>query len=221
MKLDIGKFYKNKTRLFLLPCLLENGSEFQMRFNRVYKFAVGIHDTSLNNHNITEEPLIYILLDKELSRMHFTEFINWLKSQPYFVTDYVSSPDLNSRKHMVVLRIPSLYYDAYQSFMSGRYSKMYNEEQKNLLFREHHRKEALKVLDRTHDALLDYVNKVNATFKHNLTPEDARDHNEYEFPLVPQYEIFNYTNSVNDRQFNKNYNKSWMEIEVKNQSLLV
>lgn len=221
MKLEIGKFYSNKTRTFLLPCLLENGPEFQMRFNRVYKFAVGIHDTSLNNHNLTEQPLLYILLDKELSRMYFTEFVNWLKSQPYYVTDYVSSPDLSSRKHMVVLRIPELYYNAYQAFMSGKYSEMYTEEQKNVLFREHHRKEALKVLDKTHDALLDYVNKVNSIFEHNLTPKEAEEHNEYEFPLIPQHEIFNYTNSVNDRQFNSKFNKSWMEIEVKNPTSLV
>lgn len=218
MKLEVSKFYKNKTRLFLLPCLLHNGPEFQMRFNRVYKFAVGIHDTSLNNHNLTEEPLIYILLDKELSRKYFTEFINWLKGQDYFVKDYVSSPDLSSRKHMIILRIPKLYHNAYQAFMNGRYSEMYTEEQKVLLFKEHHRQKALKVIDKTHDALLDYVQQINAIFEHDLTPAQAKEHSEYAFPLIPQHEIFNYSGTVDDREFNKNYNKVWMEIEVKNQT---
>lgn len=215
MKLEIARFYENKTRLFLLPSLFDYGKEFQIRFNRQYKFAVGIHDTSLNLHNKTEQALIYILFDKELSKRYFSEFIDWLKSQPYYVMDYVSSPDLNSRKHMVVLKIPERHQSDYEHFMSGRYSQMYSEKDRNDYFKKYNKDKALKVLDKTHDALLDYINMVNSTFDHKLTPEDAKDHNEYHFPLSPQEEIFNYTGSVQDRTFNKKVNKSWMEIKVK------
>jgi hypothetical protein len=212
MKIEVAKFYENKTRTYLLPCLVDYGLNFQMKFNQLYKFAVGIHDSSLNYNSITEDSLIYILFDKELSRKYFSDFINWLKGQPYFVTDYVAGTELDSRKHMVVLRIPDNHEKTYEAFVKGQYSKMYTDEEKVKYFSEAHRKKALNVLNRTYDALLDYVHLANIIFDHNLSPTDCKDHNEYEFPLSPMEEIFNYQDNLDDRTFNSKYEKAWIEM---------
>lgn len=218
MNLEVGKFYENKTKIYLLPCLTAYGENFISRFNKMYKFAVGIHDSSFHGHKITEDSLFYIMFDKVYSKPNFQSFLNWLKNEPYYVMDYVSGSELDSRKHMIVLRFPEKYEEAYAAFLKGHFSKMFTEEDKNLLFKEEHRKKALKVLNKTEDALLDYVAFVNREFEYSLTKENCRDHGEYSFPNIPIQEIFNYSEHKS-KEFNTKYAKSW--IETSSPTLLV
>lgn len=211
MQLEVGKFYENKTKIYLLPCLTAYGETFINKFNQLYKFAVGIHDANLHGHVMTEQSLFYIMFDKVYSKPYFQLFLNWLKNEPYYVTDYVSGIELDSRKHMVVLKFPEKYEVAYSNFLKGHFSKMFTNEDKELLFKEEHRKKALKVLNKTEDALLDYVAYINREFEYSLTKEECKSHGEYSFPCFPIQEIFNYS-KTSSKEFNTKYNKSWIEI---------
>ena len=61
MHIEIGKYYVNKTRRFLLPCLKGHGEDFVSKYNSVFKLAVAIHDTLLDHSKKSEGRSIYIL----------------------------------------------------------------------------------------------------------------------------------------------------------------
>lgn len=193
MNIEIGQFYTNKTWRFLLPCLRGHGETFVKKFNPVFKLAVGIHDTLIDNTKESNGRNIYILCDISYQPKVFEEFIHWIKYQDYYVTDYC--PDSNfqtSRKRMIVVRVPDKFKMAYDNFLKGNYSKMYEKDDLNSLFSIPAREKEFKILTLDASYHNDFIKILNEEFSTNFTISDLEgDFEELELPLKRCEEMFN------------------------------
>lgn len=193
MNIKIGEWYVNKTWRFLMPCLRGHGDEFVRKFNPLYKLGVGIFDSFAQGQLWTKGRNIYIMVDKLYQPKQFDEFIEWIRTQKYYKNDYCPDADvLSSRKHMIVIEVPELFFDAYDHFLQSSYSTMYLENEVKLLFSNPERQAEAKILTRDSSILDDYVKKVNERF-HTSSSKSDFEMSEYEFPLEKKEEIFNYS----------------------------
>lgn len=192
MNIAIGKFYINKTKRFLYPCLKGYGDLFKLKFEKIYKLAVGIHDCFMNDTFSYIENKIYILVDSKYNPRDFASFLKWIRLEPYYVIDYVFSTDFKySRKHMIVLQVPQEYFFAYQSFIESRYSLMYTEEQIISLFSEKNQEDC-NILRNNNSAKKEMRNKIQLEFEENCE-NLSLDFLESELPLKGKEEVFNYS----------------------------
>ena len=199
MKFKYGEITNNKTWNFLVPSLVGHGEVFLNKFNnKIRKLAYGIHDLALDGADILDgKKPIFILCDKAILPSSTNEFLNWVREQPYYITDYQADTDFsNSRLHMLVLNVPEEYYKAYDKFVVGLYSEMYTTKQLDRLFKD---KDSVsyKVLSKDSQYSEVFLEKVEETFSVSFTDKDKREFlrtAEYEFPysLDCGEEIFNY-----------------------------
>jgi hypothetical protein len=195
MEIIIGKYYDNRTKKYLLPCLREYGDTFVKKFGTIIKLAVGIHDRLLDGSDKSKTNNIYILCDSKSYERNFDQFLSWIKFEPYYITDYKIDSELNSqsRKHMIVLLIPTKYQNAYLKFRQGKYSEMYTKQEIDLFFSDLTKLEVKKTLLRHSDIRSLHCERVNKEYNSNNKPEDFTDC-ELDFPIsvYPEQEIFNY-----------------------------
>ena len=224
MQIEIGKYYVNKTWRFLLPCLRGHGDIFVSKFNPVFKLAVGIHDTLLDNSKKSDGRSIYILCDKFANRIAFDEFLDWIKYQDAYIADYCPDSEiLKSRKHVIIIKIPELYNDAYDHFLQGNYSLMYLKEELNLLFSNPGKKKEYDILSREPKIIEEFVKEVNKEFKTNAVIDDFKNA-ELELPLKKTEEIFNCLQDSDTVFFNDKNGKIWktyLEYQEKNNQVKI
>jgi len=134
MQIQNGKLYKNRTWRYLYPSLKIYGKELMAYLSQFLKLGVGIGDSNVD----TKEPCIFILIDTNMAfktqaeldnyKNRFANFLNWLRYQFYYVTDYVyDGLDSGGEKHMIVLRLSYKHDLSYLSFIKGKYSEMYKQ----------------------------------------------------------------------------------------------
>ena len=209
MQIEIGKYYVNKTWRFLLPCLRGHGDIFVSKFNPVFKLAVGIHDTLLDNSKKSDGRSIYILCDKFTNRIAFDEFLDWIKYQDSYIGDYCPDSEiLKSRKHVIVISIPEVYNDAYDNFLQGNYSLMYLEQDLKLLFSSSTKQKEYDILSRNPKIIEEFTKVVNKEFKTNAVIDDFKNA-ELELPLKKTEEIFNCLQDSDTVFFNEELDKIW------------
>ena len=197
MKIQVGeiymsevtqqKIYTNRTRKYLLPCLREYGANFMVRLDNVFKIAVGIGDIVISNRGIKHEKHIFILLESTIAPNHFIEFIEWIRQQSMYENDYVFDNIQKSTSHMVILKIPEKYYETFETFKLGDYSKMYTKAEITAFFKS--KPEIKQVLIKDHNYRIRFVGKLNKIWGTSLDP------NEWEGELdtkVDENEIFNH-----------------------------
>lgn len=179
MKIQIGEIYMdkvtnsptlytNKTRKYLLPCLKAYGAHFMTRLDNVFKIAVGIGDIVISNRGFKHEKHLFILLEsvlpitggkRRLISDHFIEFLDWIKTQPMYEDDYVFDNIQKTTSHMVILKLPLEFYDTFETFKLGEYSKMYSKVYVDKFFKA--RPEIKRVLVKDHNYKLEFVGKIN------------------------------------------------------------
>ena len=212
MKIEIGKWYLNKTWKFLLPCLRGHGSIFVNKFNPIFKLAAGVHDTLLDGAEMSEGRNLLILCDKKHQEKNFYMFLNWLKLQPYYKGDYCPDADIKSRKHIIIIQIPTQFNNSYDCFLRGEYSKMYTGEQLDTLFTHPDRQNELEILKKDKKAATRFVEELKLEFDLDETEKiniDDVKKGEYALPLVRSEEIFN---CCDDSRvyFNEDIDKNWL-----------
>lgn len=196
MKIEFGKVFTNKTWRFLRPIVRGYGEVFVDKFvTQVQKLAYGIKDNLLDGAKILEgKRPIFIMLDSAVNPRQFSSFMDWLKYQPYFITDYC--PDMeNNRLHMIVLEAPEQYHKAYDKFCVGLYSEMFTPEELDKLI-DDKTTVAYKVMSRDSKYSNIFLKKVEKEFNVSLQGTDKKEFLEYaelEFPysLTSEDEIFN------------------------------
>ena len=124
----IGEIYRNKTLLYLVPALNFYGPTLKVKLNLVFKLAFGVYDTLLDGSHLEGQKNIYILIDKAIRPELYENFMTWVKHQEYYVTDYAMD-ELEGRRQMLVLAFPLELEDAYDKFLEGKYSKMYQKQE--------------------------------------------------------------------------------------------
>lgn len=199
MNIKIGEIYNNRTFRYLLPCLRGYGPTFISKLGSVFKLGVGIGDEYLDREDLKQERLLFILIDKKYRPAFFDSFINYLRLQKFYVTDYPFDDILLGRKHMIVIEIPSQYYQSYDYFIEGKYSHMYLKKELDIIYSDNllatnsiWRDSKLVLL--RHKSLIDpFIKKIKERFGSELTitREDLVDA-ELDFPIDKKQEIFNY-----------------------------
>mgnify|MGYP000972535181 FL=1 len=194
MNIQIGQLYINRTVRYLVPGLGFYGPTLKTKLNLVFKLAFGIHDTLLEGSHLEGQKNIYILVDKLVRPELFQNFMDWVKHQEYYVTDYVydSIMENHSRKHMIVLAYPPSMGDAYDKFLLGKYSKMYTRQEITSYFTEESKLETRQVLMKTVHAKHRFISSVKKAFDTLLEEQDFLTGSwEYDFPPNTEEEFFN------------------------------
>lgn len=185
---DTPTLYPNKTRKYILPCLKEYGEIFTNRLNNVFKVAVGIGDVIVDRTEVKYERHVFLLLNSKIASQYFLEFLEWVRDQPMYEDDYVYDNIQRSSFHMVIVKLPEKFYNSFETFKGGEYSKMFNEETISQLFNNH--PDVKKVLIRSHEYKIVFVRRINRRFGTNLSPEEFD--GEFEFRPTAETEVFNH-----------------------------
>ncbi|MDB4285881.1 hypothetical protein N9933_01105 [bacterium] len=132
MDIQLNKFFENRTSQYLLPSIYYYGGEFVSHFNRLDKLAVGVGDHAYGG--VDKSGYIFILFRRVDGDMRFSAFIEWIKSQEYYVDSYISDVSLSSHRLMVVLKVIKEMESIYENFYQGLYSRMYSHKELVKLF---------------------------------------------------------------------------------------
>lgn len=194
MQIEIGHLYVNRTLKYLVPALNFYGPTLKTKLNLVFKLAFGIYDSLLEGTHLEGQKNIYILVDKLVRADLYQNFMDWIKHQEYYVTDYAYDSILehNSRKQMIVLAFPPTLADAYDKFLLGKYSLMYTKKEIQEYFGEENKAGAKHVLTKTHFAKSQFKIQIKETFGTDLEVKDFLQ-GSWEFDLPPnsEEEFFN------------------------------
>ena len=210
MQIQSGKLYENRTWKYLYPCLKVYGGTLKTYLNSFFKLAVGLGD---HNIDINEDNCIYILIDTNIHspqqslqtyREYLSKFLDWVRFQPYYVTDYIFEGFDRGEKHMLVLRLPDTYKESYIKFKQGKYSEMYSSKDidnlyslivnsnKNIEIKVNNNITNIKnVLTKNSSHLELFRKQINDEFGTNLSLKDLKNH-ELDLPPSQNEEIFNY-----------------------------
>ena len=210
MQIQSGKLYENRTWKYIYPCLKVYGGTLKTYLNSFFKLAVGLSDYNID---INEDNCIYILIDTNIHspqqslqtyREYLSKFLDWVKFQPYYVTDYIFEGFDRGEKHMLVLRLPDTYKESYIKFKQGKYSEMYSSKDidnlyplivnsnKNIEIKVNNNITNIKnVLTKNSNHLELFRKQINDEFGTNLSLNDLKDH-ELDLPPSQNEEIFNY-----------------------------
>ena len=197
MQIKIGETYVNKTWKYLVPYLrdleVEGHKVLRHKLNSVSKLAVGVHDTLLDGSTVSEQRMLYILLDSKYRENQFWDFISWFRQQPYYVGDYLFGYSIDSRKYMINMKIPEKYYHAYDMFIQGKYSEMYTSSQVEKLIDD---VEIKDILLKRPFAMRNYIQVVKEQFDVDIKYKDIPSTQEYDLPLRGKEEIFNFVGDI-------------------------
>lgn len=194
MDIEIGKLYVNRTVKYLVPALNYYGVTLKTKLNLVFKLAFGLHDSLLEGTHLEGQKNIFILVDKLIEPDKFQNFMDWIKHQEYFVTDYAYDAimESHSRKHMIVLAFPPTMGDCYDKFLAGKYSQMYTKQEISSYFNSENRTVARHVLCKTITAKNQFKLLVRETFGSVLEEQDFLQGSwEYDLPPSEEEEFFN------------------------------
>lgn len=197
MKIEFGKALDNKTWRFLIPCLKGHGSIFVEKFNNdVFKLAYGISDTVIQDAKILEgKRPIFMMIDTAVLPRQVSNFMEWIRYQPYYITDYAADIN-NPRLQMLVIEVPQEFQTAYDKFCVGLYSEMYTKQQLDYIFEDKKDTEPYQILSRDPKYSNIFLKKVEDQFSVRMKGIDKQvfiSTAEYEFPysLDSEHEIFN------------------------------
>lgn len=175
MKYQLNKLTVNNTSRFLRPCLREYGKEFTTLLSKVFKLGYGIADM-YNNEQY--EKHIFILCNAEKTPVYFQKLIQFLREQDYYEDDYPVGHLLDSNLHMLVISIPEEWFEKFELFRTGKYSKMFSQKEIDKLLDD----EAKSIVIKDHNYRVQFVGKLNKLFKTNLTEKDIEHYEELELP---------------------------------------
>lgn len=192
MQLEVGKFYVNRTRKYLVPVLQTFGEDFQKMWATVHKVAVGIGDAITLKSNVEYNQHLFILVDAQISADNFIIFRNWLRDQDFYETDYEFDDLYRGYMHMFVIQFPEQYLHVLESFKKSEYSKMFTKEELQLFF-SHETKEIIKKVltkDPSHKEV--FAKQLTDEYGvSGLGPNDITDAYELDLPLEDSHEKFN------------------------------
>lgn len=188
MVFQLGDIYWNKTKKYLLPCLVEYGEDFSKKVSNLFKLAVGIGDHALTDMGLHLEKHLFILVDTSVSKQTFPKTIQWLRGQPYYETDYPFDDIHTGKLHMIVIKFPEKYYNAYGRFTKSQFSKMYSKEDIGKLFKN---KERVGVLTKDKEQLSKFLNELNKKFNTSIEEHEWPSENELDFTINMKEEMFN------------------------------
>jgi len=183
----------NKSWKYLLPMLKTYGSTFTRKFENLFKLGAGFQD---QYYKQIDKRAIFILVDKMYIPKLYNNTIVWLRNQHFYIDDYPFDDILNGRKQMIVIIIPEEFNNAYDNFLFGKYSQMFDSSQIKLLFNNEKddkssRASAYHVLNRTKKGYNRFIKCVKESFDTTIVKKDLVGM-ELDFPPEKHKEVFNF-----------------------------
>lgn len=198
MKIQIGKFNRNKTYSYLFPIYKIIDISIIKKLDKLNKIAMGIYDMNVHNSLFTENNCIYILVDnneKNENQINIAAFLAELSINKLLLGKYLVEPHLKNFPLMIVVKIPYFYKETYKHFLKGNYSKMYSKEEIEFLFASNSKERG--VLEKNPTRFPFFIKEVKDRFGvQKLDIKEFYD-KEWEFPLLNEEEIFSYKNKDN------------------------
>jgi hypothetical protein len=201
MKIQLGTIYLNRTRQYLYPIVKSYGPEFVRAVDSIFKVAVGIGDIIVNTCGIHHEKHLFLLCDAMFNPEQFQKSLTWLRDNVAYEDDYVFDMVHSGRLHMIVIKVPDIYYDTLVKFKKGEFSKMYSKEDimKFFTYTGHDKKQAelydniQKVLIHDHNYKVKFAKKIAEEFniEEGYPAEEIEPEQEFEFPILTKEEFFN------------------------------
>ena len=181
--------FPNKSRKYLLACLREYGEEFAFRISDIFKVAVGLGDIVVRNRGFKHEKHLFVLVDVSVAYSFFVTWMEYFKKHKAYQDDYVFGNFTKSNLHMFIIKFPEKYYDAFETFKLGEYSKMYKKADIDRFFSNH--KEYSQVLLKDKNYRFRFARQLNAKYGTTLTAGDISEDMELDEPPTEESEIFN------------------------------
>lgn len=186
MKYQVGQVEMNKTKRFLVPCLVKYGEEFVARINQVTKIAMGVGDILLVKSGIHYQQHIFFLIDTNATVKKFKSFMTWLKNQVMYEDDYAFDSIHKGHLHMIVIKLPEECYKPAEWFKKSQFSKMFTKAEVEKYFKNSKEK---GVLIKDHNYKVEFVGKLNDLFESSVKPDEYE--GELDLPIRKEKEIFN------------------------------
>lgn len=173
--------FKNKTFKFLIPVLRTYGEQFKFYLNNLDRRAFGVNHKAVK---LPEKRCIFILFNKDYKEELFYEFLEFVREKSYYVTDYIFGNAVNSNFHMVVIKFPDKYADAYDKFIKGNLSQMYSEEDIENYFNKD--EIAKKIMKKEDNAVFFLIKEINELFGNNIVSveEILNNKDKWEFSVI-------------------------------------
>lgn len=187
MKIRIGQFTKNRTNNYLRTLLRTFGQDFKNKFEATFKVAYGVGDFTFVKNGVEYDQHLFVLFDTKIFPVQFIDWLEFIRDEEYYETDYVFDDITKGRLHMVVLRLPDSIQDCLHHFYQGRYSKMYDLEQIPHFFPED--TENKKIVIKDNDYKNEFVNHINEIFNSTVHPSEYE--GELDFKPDIKDEMFN------------------------------
>ncbi len=186
-----GRLFVNNTVKYMVASLKEYGEELTTALVELPKLAVGIGDIlipkskDLNNH-------LFFLIDTRYDLNYNVDtinIINELQKKDYIDFEYPFDSIINGYQHMIVIKIPNKYLNAFEYFKAGKYSKMYSNDELIELFPKNDTR--LNIFNRKIDAVDKFMKIVEKEFDIKLSNRLVKDF-EADYPPFNENEIFNF-----------------------------
>ena len=205
---DSSELYVNNTYVLLSPIANEFSQETLQSLSKleIKCWAIGDVNYSIRKKRKKLDTCFFILVDRngkfleekgrylnlKQGRLDFNKQIETIRKSKYFVSDYVWN--YKDDRHMIVLEIPKKYNDSFINFISGKYSKMFTEQQLlHLKIKDSKNSTRLSIFTRDKQFVPRFQNVLNEYYGTNVQLEDEiAEHSEIFLPFIPTREVFNY-----------------------------
>lgn len=178
--------YNNKTSKYLLPCIKIYGKEFENKINDVFKVAVGIGDIVVSNRGYKHEKHLFLMVDSAVCTPFFHDFMQYIKEHDSYEKEYVYGNIRKSSYHIVIIKFPVQFYDAFETFKMGDYSRMFKKTEIDTYFGNHPLERRVLLKDEAYR--FKFAFRTNKLFGTSIPPGDFKELDE---APRDQEEIFN------------------------------
>jgi len=179
----------SKTWKYLYLAVLKGwDEELRNILNRTNKIEAAIRDEAASPIiRDLKDPKIYLKVRPDMyTKIFFDSDLPVLRKHPSFLGDY-SNYNKGQEDHIIVLKVPERFIEAFNNFLKGKYSKMYNFEEIMELYTSDAFKTYQGVLLKTREAKEDFIERLNEEFTTDFYKVEGDP--EYDLPLKCSEEI--------------------------------
>jgi len=209
-----GMFLANRTSMYLLPILKTFSKDFLKAFSEVTSqlLVIATADVLYLDAKNEKIPSLFFLFDKNgpyniteqkyfdeiLYKKNFIKFLKYIRKYELYIDDYIYG-DIRGDTHCLVLRVPDTFLKAYNHFHNFEYSRMYTEEDLEVIgipkVRQGKPNKIYQVLVKDSTYIPEFEIILNQTFGTSikLDPDDNR---ELDLPFDINNEWLNSTNLI-------------------------
>lgn len=170
MLLKLGNIVINPTARFLAPILSTFTTQFLQNFNLIRTSLLGFAIGDLSYDKAKKQTHNYFLfivvsvngvydtkknrfLSSKQSRIVLKQVLGYFKTTSYYYDDYIYDDNI----HVIVIKLPQEFNQAYDNFIKGKYSAMYSDAEIKILFS-----------DKNNIAILKKLPEYKETFKEKI-----------------------------------------------------